>query len=294
MQSSVSALLKKRLAGYADEFRRVTAFIADAIRSTSAPDQDQQTNPSPDSQELVTSDGRGGFIVALVPDPVETHLSLVFDPYLDALEQAIQDGQFDFDRALLPWDARDHPESSNFGMRLDERDYVRGEHKAPGVLVFRRHHVAGEIFPPESIETLVVFVVGESPTAGINRKQFVSAISMAKQLTQKTEGAQPLTIAGPSFSGSLYSLATLLNSESGSFSRITIASGTVSDPDSVESFRASVGRTFGKDGQVNFASFEENSRVKLRAFVRFACQNWKLQPSNIAVISETETAYGRQ
>lgn len=280
--------------GYTDELRRVAAFIADAIPSTPMPDQDEQANPSPGRQESAKPDGRAGFMVALVPDPVETHLSLVFDRYLDTVEQAIQDGQFDFDRALLPWDERDHPESSNFGTRVDERNYVRGKQQVPGVLVFRRHHAAGEILPPEWIETLVVFAVGESPTAGVNRKQFATAIRLVKQLTSKTDGAQPLTIAGPSFSGSLYSLATLLKSEGDGFSRITIASGTVADPDSVGTFLTSIGRTYPKNGQVNFATFEENSREKLNAFVRFACQNWKLQPSNIAVISETETAYGRQ
>ncbi|QNI31175.1 hypothetical protein H7849_19050 [Alloacidobacterium dinghuense] len=277
--------------GYADEIRRLTAFIADAKRNTSVLNEDQQADPNSEAER---AESRTAFMIALVPDPAKTHLSLVFDRYVDALEQAIQDGGFDFDRALLPWDEHDHPESSNFGTRLDEREYVRGEQQAPGVLVFRRHYFANEKPSSESIETLVVFVVGESPTAGINRGQFVTAIGLAKRLAPKTEGAQPLTIAGPSFSGSLYSLAALLKSEGHSFSRIAIASGTVSDPDSVESFRASIGQTFGKDGQANFAIFEENSRVKLRAFVSFACQNWNLQPSNIAVISETETAFGRQ
>jgi len=223
--------------GYADQLRRVTAFIADAIPSTPATDQDRQANSTLRRPKSMRPDGRVGLMVALVPDPLKTHLSLVFDRYVDALEQAIQDGQFDFNRALLPWDDRDHPESSNFGTRVDERDYVRGEQQAPGVLIFRRHHIAGEKPPPEPMETLVVFVVGESPTAGVNRRQFITAVRLAKQLALQAEEAQPLTIIGPSFSGSLYSLATLLKSESGSFSGITIASGTVSDPDSVGSAR---------------------------------------------------------
>lgn len=277
--------------GYADEIRRLTAFLADAIRNAPRPDESQQANPNPgaDSRE-----SRTAFMVALVPDPVKTPLSLIFDRSLDALEQAIQDGRFDFDRALLPWDEHEHPESSSFATRLDEREYVHGEQQVPGVLVFRRHHLVNEMLSPESVETLVVFVVGESPTAGINRGQFVTAIRLAKQLAMKTDGAQPLTIAGPSFSGSLYSLAALLKSEGRTFSRITIASGTVSDPDSVGSFRTSISRTFEKGGPVNFSSFEESSGVKLDAFIRYACRSWKLEPSNIAVISETETAYGRQ
>src|ERR1700757_2168785 len=43
------------------------------------------------------------FVIALVPDPVHTHLGLLFDRSVEALQQAAQHQSYTFDRAVLPW-----------------------------------------------------------------------------------------------------------------------------------------------------------------------------------------------
>ncbi len=47
-------------------------------------------------------------------------------------------------------------------------------------------------------------------------------------------------------------------------------------------------------GRVNFASFEENDQSLLNHLYEYACSQWKLKPEEIALVSETETAFGRQ
>src|ERR1700722_6396574 len=54
------------------------------------------------SQELgdKTSDLR--FVLALTPDPVHTHLSLLFDEIAVAIQEGAQDEKYDFDSSWLP------------------------------------------------------------------------------------------------------------------------------------------------------------------------------------------------
>src|SRR5262245_50918390 len=44
------------------------------------------------------------YCVALLPDPVHTHLALFFDRSVEALVQAAQKKGYIFDRSILPWD----------------------------------------------------------------------------------------------------------------------------------------------------------------------------------------------
>src|SRR5215471_18818814 len=44
-----------------------------------------------------------GFAVAIVPNPVQTHLPLMFDRQIDAIETAAQDTGFGYDGSWFPW-----------------------------------------------------------------------------------------------------------------------------------------------------------------------------------------------
>ena len=141
-------------------------------------------------------------MIALAPNPVRTHLSLTFDRTIDALEQALQNSDFDFDRALLPWDNHEHPESDNFLLRVSEDDYRRHAEMVPGVLIFRRHQNAESIMAshaeksvgksgvsiPAPVQVLVVFIVADMPTSGVDRVQFNVALAL---------GEKPLGMTNP-------------------------------------------------------------------------------------------------
>src|SRR5947207_201438 len=111
------------------------------------------------------------FLIALVPDPLHTHLSLLFDRTLRSIQMGIQaDGTYSFDRAVLPWKhtARKDNETP---VEHDAEELERKQRESyPGLLMFR------------GPSPLFVFVVGEKPTSGINNLQFQNAIQIIRAL----------------------------------------------------------------------------------------------------------------
>ncbi|HEY4933107.1 MAG TPA: hypothetical protein VII23_16195 [Terriglobales bacterium] len=139
----------------------------------------------------------------------------------------------------------------------------------------------------------MIFLVGASPTAGIDRTQCEVALRLAQRFGKSDRSSEhPLTIVGPTFSGSLYSLSELLQNSAGHFSPIMIASA-VGSGESVANFKAAM-TDAGLEDKVNFASFGESSNALENALLKYACEQWRIWPRDVAFISETETAYGRQ
>src|SRR5207248_262339 len=96
-------------------------------------------------------------------------------------------------------------------------------------------------------------------------------------------------IIGPTFSGSLYSLAQLVRSEfcPSEFHKLVIRSGTVSSWSTEELFER-----YWLTG-VNFATFQQSDRYMIRKFLEFQRPRG-YKPQKIAVLSEDETAYGNE
>src|SRR5262249_16670219 len=76
------------------------------------------------------------FVVAILPDPAHTRLSLFFDRSMEALQQGAQKQHYYFDRAILPWEAKrrsSSPESSASSQPKEQRE----RENFPGMLIFR-------------------------------------------------------------------------------------------------------------------------------------------------------------
>src|SRR5258708_31184243 len=146
------------------------------------------------------------FVIATVPDPVHTHLSLFFDRSMDSIGQGVSSQGYKFDRAVMPWHYLDAPSSGENEAQAELRESF------PGLMIFR-----SETIPPSPPglpkPPLFVFVVAETPTAGINKEQFHHALEMIHEIRQGAELpiAPEFGILGPTFSGSLYSLRFILN-----------------------------------------------------------------------------------
>jgi hypothetical protein len=247
------------------------------------------------------------FVIAIVPDPVHTHLALYFDRTIDTIEEALQDDGYNFYQAIVPWDQEAHPQPDDFKLRLDAKEYQEGKEHFPGVMLFTP---SGDLFGPTSVvvdapkDPLAVMLVAESPTAGVNKEQFLNAIGQIKQLTPVTETAKiKLKILGPTFSGSLTSLKNLLSCGKGTngkdtnekdlpcFGSSTILSGTISGREAVDDFHY-------RPPNVNatFDTFQETDAVMLERFIEFIAgksygdRNYDVR--HIAELSEDETAYG--
>jgi hypothetical protein len=233
--------------------------------------------------EFANLDGSNKFAIALVPDPVHTHLSLFFDRTIDAIQQGAQQARWIFDRATMPWDSEAHPESRDFLMRALQKKYQADQEDWPGLMIFRQ---ANEETVSDTL--LYVFVVGETPTGGVNKNQFRTAAKLVKE-AGKSPG--PLRIIGPTFSGSLHSLAQLIENQPplAKFSHIVIRSGTVSSWRAASWFQSQPWST--KDLAIDFATFQQSDRYMLRKFIEFEKHRGYI-PGKIAVLTEDETAYG--
>jgi len=236
------------------------------------------------------------FVVAIVPDPVHTHLALYFDRTIDTIEEALQDDGYIFYQAIVPWDQETHPESDDFTLRLTAKRYQEGKEHLPGVMLFRP---SGDLYAPK--DPLIVMLVGENPTGGVEEEQFSNAIHQILDRTgTKRKDELSLRILGPTFSGSLSSLKRLLTCEKiPCYKKTTILSGTISGRDAVDDFQQTL-KNFQiiEPGppKITFDTFQESDRVMLERFIEFIARdgygNRNYPVSHIAELSEDETAYG--
>jgi hypothetical protein len=227
------------------------------------------------------------FVIAIVPDPVHTHLALYFDRTIDTIEEALQDDGYIFYRATVPWDQQTHPESDDPTLRLDARRYQEGRERLPGVMLFRPSR---DVDAPK--DPLAVMLVGESPTGGVNKEQFSNAIAQIWDRTDTHPSELSLRILGPTFSGSLPALKKLLTcGRDPCFRSAIILSGTISGRGAVDEFRASQNAV-----KATFDTFQETDAVMMERFIEFiAGRNYgdrNYDVRQIAELSEDETAYG--
>ena len=243
-------------------------------------------------ERLAKSENEMNFAIAIVPDPVHTHLSLFFDRTMDAIQQGAQQAHWIFDRATMPWDSQQHSESVDFRIRLQQADYQEDKEGLPGLMIFRRDS-------PEKLNaSLFVFVVGETPTGGVSKEQFSTAVRLIGIIAEAKDPRvkNPLRIIGPTSSGSLYSLAQLINNvvPSNRFNGIVIRSGTVSSWNTAHWFEKWFEKhKSGGTLSVDFATFQQSDRYMLRRFIEFEKRRG-YAPEQIAVLAEDETAYGNR
>lgn len=161
-------------------------------------------------------------IIATVPDPDKTEMRLEFDRDIDALEKAAAIREFSFTGYWFPWNPR---QSTSPPHKEEDVEAALLRLEQPGILLF--HNERGE--------RLFIFIVGETPTSGIDRAQMVSALRYRQDLIKSNGQPEeppaqnvppveltpgnvrtaatltgPLMIAGPHYSGSLLSLGEVL------------------------------------------------------------------------------------
>lgn len=135
------------------------------------------------------------YLVALVPVPPDPRL----DQALDALQRGFAQSGWLVDRVWLPWTGE--------GAKREAAAQA-----SPGLLLFRKTWLDGT-------RTLaLVFLVGETPKAGLQKDAFREALDLVADLqplpedprSPDPEGAQ-VSVLGPSFSGSVESLRVAMD-----------------------------------------------------------------------------------
>jgi hypothetical protein len=228
------------------------------------------------------------FVIAAVPDPAHTHLSITTDRVLEAAMEGAQASGYLFARASLPWENQTFPESDDYLTRMNAADWQSQREKLPGLLIFRKATPTGFIQPTE---TLFIFVVGERPTGGLNKQQFQGALRIMQAIRKGTEvqtDDKPLLILGPNFSGSLYSLDYLLkNDPTGSTRSVIVHSGSVSSYTTIRWFM-----NFPRARTFDFRTFVESDDYQLARFMAYAVCEQHYDTNDVAILEEDETAYG--
>ena len=191
------------------------------------------------------------FMIATIPDPEKTHLGLYFDRFLDAMIFASEEEGFSYDRYWLPWHVNHDPANPD-PLKQDILDgRAEARHRKPGAIVFRKSPILStpndinaakeqdrRNFENSRSHGLVIFLVGETPTSGINRRQFKLAADYMKQFSKCSH---VLGVLGPTFSGSAPSLRAAMQTD---FPRqqegTLVMSGTVSSRDALTNLANSV------------------------------------------------------
>ena len=146
------------------------------------------------------------FIIATVPDPIDSHAGWQFDPTMGAIEEAAGANEFVLDRFYIPdadTSAPARPGATAATAALHESQ--------PGVVLFRSTAKPLDPARPLVQSLTVVFVVTETPTAGINSRAFAASVRAVSSWDSAPVGApRPLLILGPYFSGTSHSMALAL------------------------------------------------------------------------------------
>jgi hypothetical protein len=227
-------------------------------------------------------------LIATVPDPLHTRMALETDRYFDAIQQAAFQAGWELATQWVPWTVK--AEADQKSDSVDAPPYLFDIEKLPGLLVFRRH------FEPykNNNRLLLVFVVGETPTAGVNGFQF----QLARLTMTRLGSDQPdiVSIAGPTFSGSLLPLARLLEESPGN-THFEIRSGSVSNSDYARALLVELeSKGFVIDGRrrdapsVTFHSFTLPSASFHNHFVRLV-RTFGLKAEQAAELVEDETGF---
>jgi hypothetical protein len=242
-----------------------------------------------------------GFLIATVPDPIDSSLPHLFDRHLAAMQRGIEAAGYILDRFELPWleekedQERQRPKEPSTIIKKADRGIESVDSKntsdlllherEPGVMLFRRTN--------EPNRLLMVFLVGETPTAGIHKAALRNALNQAAALCAQSASANcRFRILAPTFSGSADSLINTLtgwdNKTTGTKLTIVTGSATVIDKKSFEKRLRNI-----ENISASFDSTVTPDKETFKAFFEFLKEN-KINRRQVAILTEGNTAFGAE
>lgn len=221
-------------------------------------------------------------LIAIVPDPIDSHLDWAYDGAIEAIRRAEERSNHVIDRFWLPWQVAD-----STALRGISSDEVAPWRRHPGVMLFRgadpAHHTLS-----------VVFLVGEVPTGGIHKEALLEALRERDSVLSDASFAVDfdtraiIRLVGPVFSGSAVSLADVLRSwlqktSHSAVRRIEIVSGGAT---------SSSNRLILGDPPLRFHAtvFPD---AALQEVAQAAIDDLGIDRSHVALLTEGTTQYGQ-
>jgi hypothetical protein len=165
-------------------------------------------------------------LIATVPDPNKSDFDAYFDQEIDSIRGAARSAKFMPDRFSLQWKDASPDTDADLDLDLDlaaeppkgtgkpqggPADRYRLKHheddaaeRLPGLMLFRRPARRADPTAAPAVDLLVVLLVGETPTEGINRRALKAALTLSDQLRSPARASHDLL--APFFSSSTTSL----------------------------------------------------------------------------------------
>jgi hypothetical protein len=239
--------------------------------------------------------GRLEFLIVTVADPVDTHLSYRFDLQIETLHRVCAAGGYVIDRFYLPWDKENDQESG-----AEKHDGGRHRDK-PGLLLYRKQSSPEP--PSDKTDLLAVYLVGETPTSGIQFGAFHVAVGQIAGFLRERPGRSSarhedeVMISGPTFSGAADSLARAIrdardNHPDVGFRVITGEATSVNDARFLE--LAGAAPDSGPNaGRVHLYATVASNAELTHALIEYAeGGNRASKPIRIAWLTESGTGFG--
>lgn len=132
------------------------------------------------------------FLIAVVPDPIDSPFAGRFDGLVQAIQWAYESRGFILHSSFLPWPLSGQATKTNVHRRV------------PGVLLFRQAHRNPE---PGSVRTApngsvsaglaVVWLVGENPISGLHKAALTRALDLTATCGWERFDTSPKTVSNP-------------------------------------------------------------------------------------------------
>ncbi len=194
---------------------------------------------------------------------------MAFDRYVETIMAAAGNAGYTFHTYWLPWEDEQPSGSSASEPRRKQDADRKLRDRMPGILLFRGPPKPGS---PEAAIPLAIFLVPETPTAGVNEAALHTALSIIP--------GPEIPVAGPCFSGSFWTLKKIFAQYPHHF-RVITGSATVTDE--WKAFPAQ---------NVSFASTVYDDDYAIGKLFRMIRDEWD-SDARVAVISESATRYGQ-
>ena len=240
------------------------------------------------------------FLIATLPDPMDSFTGWQFDPMLDAIEQAVVESEFVFERHKFP--------DAGSEQNVPAAERFRKHESESNVILSHRHREGDHSQDASNRELLVLLIVHENPSAGVHVPALIDALNVAtswKNLVPLPDPRQAglVPILGPTFSGSSESIVNALKM---AYRRqmlrpeehhVWIITGSATDDsnkpliEGAFSARSKNATPDKKALSVKFDATVQPDRVVLPALTEYIrAAGW---PRPIGVLFEGNTQYGR-
>jgi len=224
-----------------------------------------------------------GFVIATLPDPVDSHFGSQFDRGLEAIVGALSDAGYSLDRWTLPWrtstggeyHATWTPPGEGIAQLKVGPASEREHEDHPGAVLFRK-----------GSNLLLLFIVGETPTHGLHKRAFEAALeAVAAARGRFVAGSvevEPMRILGPYFSGTATSLRLALDSWP-SYKVEVLSGSATSDTNKT---------VIEEPGRISYQTTTNPDGALVAALDRYLRNQNVSIADDVALLVEDGTAYG--